>query len=79
MGREKITQFYEDPVKQATDARALAMSHYRRTIAVGPGLAGAVHREGHFLRRSIRAWLEQAGALQPAIYAAPAGARPPSS
>jgi 2-polyprenyl-6-methoxyphenol hydroxylase-like FAD-dependent oxidoreductase len=59
MGREKIAAFYEDPVKQAMDARAALMARRRRALTLDSGLAGTARRCLHFERRRLRAWLAQ--------------------
>ena len=40
------------------DARALALSNYRRDLAVGAGMKWALHRRQHYLRRRVVGWLD---------------------
>jgi 2-polyprenyl-6-methoxyphenol hydroxylase-like FAD-dependent oxidoreductase len=53
MGLAKIAQFYQDPVKQAADSRALRLAEYRRSLTVDTGLRWAVHRRQLYLRRRV--------------------------
>jgi 2-polyprenyl-6-methoxyphenol hydroxylase-like FAD-dependent oxidoreductase len=57
MGLEKISQFYQDPVKQAADRRALRLAHYRRSLTLETGLGWAVHRQQVLLRRRALGWV----------------------
>jgi 2-polyprenyl-6-methoxyphenol hydroxylase-like FAD-dependent oxidoreductase len=66
MGKEKIENFYSDPVKQATDMEAMRMAHYRRSLTVNRTLRWSFHRRQHFARRRIAGWLNRAGARQSA-------------
>lgn len=67
MGKEKIENFYSDPVKQATDMEAMRMAHYRRSLTVNHTLRWNFHRRQHFARRRIAGWFNRAGARQPAV------------
>jgi 2-polyprenyl-6-methoxyphenol hydroxylase-like FAD-dependent oxidoreductase len=57
MGLEKIVQFYQDPIKQAADRRALRLAHYRRSLTLETGLGWAVHRRQVLLRRRALGWV----------------------
>jgi 2-polyprenyl-6-methoxyphenol hydroxylase-like FAD-dependent oxidoreductase len=57
MGLDKITAFYQDPVKQAADRRALRLAHYRRSLTVDTGLRWALHRQQVLLRRRVLGWV----------------------
>jgi 2-polyprenyl-6-methoxyphenol hydroxylase-like FAD-dependent oxidoreductase len=59
MGREKIAQFYRDPVKLAVDADAMRLAHYRRSLTVDPGLRWNLERRKHFTRRRIIGWMDR--------------------
>ena len=60
MSAEKICQYYSDPVKQKTDARAYHVSHYRRAITVDTSfpwrlrrsLSDPIRRARDLLRRT---------------------------
>jgi len=62
MGKEKIRNFYSDPIKQALDAEAIRMAHYRRSLTVDRSLRWDFHRRQHFARRRIAGWLNRASA-----------------
>ena len=51
MGAEKIARFYADPVKQAMDARALALAHYRRNLTIDTRLGWRLHRGAAYAQR----------------------------
>lgn len=51
MGAEKIAAYYGDPVKQAMDARTIALAHYRRSLTVDPGLRWHARRRLLITRR----------------------------
>jgi 2-polyprenyl-6-methoxyphenol hydroxylase-like FAD-dependent oxidoreductase len=53
MGADKIGAFYDDPVKQASDARALHDAEYRRSVSTELGMRWELHRQQFFLRRRI--------------------------
>lgn len=44
MGVEKIAEFYQDKVKQASDHHALSVSHYRRSLTLDSGLRWSLRR-----------------------------------
>jgi 2-polyprenyl-6-methoxyphenol hydroxylase-like FAD-dependent oxidoreductase len=67
MGKDKIKDFYSDPIKQATDNDAMRMAHYRRSLTVDRSLRWHFHRGQHFTRRRIAGWLNRASAGQPAV------------
>ena len=54
MGAEKIAQFYDDPVKRASDDRAARMAQDRRSFAVGTSLASRLRRRKHYWLRTLR-------------------------
>lgn len=67
MGKEKIREFYSDPVKRATDTEALHMAGYRRSFTVDRSLRWQFHRRQHFARRRIAGYFNQVkSARQPA-------------
>jgi 2-polyprenyl-6-methoxyphenol hydroxylase-like FAD-dependent oxidoreductase len=66
MGAEKISGFYADPRKQAMDQSALALSHYRRDLAVARGMRWEIRRRQHFMRRRFVGWLD---GMNPALVA----------
>jgi 2-polyprenyl-6-methoxyphenol hydroxylase-like FAD-dependent oxidoreductase len=53
MNAEKISQFYLDPDKIASDERALRMAHFRQALTSNSGLKWNMRRRLHFLRRNI--------------------------
>ena len=66
MGKDKIKEFYSDPVKQATDSEALHMAGYRRSFTVDRSLRWQFHRRQHFARRRIAGYFKQTTVRQPA-------------
>jgi 2-polyprenyl-6-methoxyphenol hydroxylase-like FAD-dependent oxidoreductase len=66
MGKDKIAEFYEDPVKQSVDARAIQMAVYRRSLTVDTSLRWTLQRQHHFLRRRLVSWIDQ---LSPGLVA----------
>jgi len=44
MDADKISQFYDDPEKQACDAHAYRLSRYRRALTVDPGIRWELRR-----------------------------------
>jgi 2-polyprenyl-6-methoxyphenol hydroxylase-like FAD-dependent oxidoreductase len=62
MGKEKIKEFYSDPVKRATDIEALRAAGYRRSLTVDRSLLWRFHRQRHFMGRQVFGWFNQAGA-----------------
>lgn len=68
MGKDKIKEFYADPVKQATDREALHMAGYRRSFTVDRSLRWQFHRRQHFVRRRLAGYFNRATtARQPAV------------
>lgn len=65
MGKEKIKQFYSDPVKQATDSEALHMAGYRRSFTIDRSLRWQFHRQQHFARRRIAGYFNQTTRARP--------------
>ena len=59
MGAEKVAQFYDDPIKQAADARAARLAAYRRSLTVDNGFGWALHRRQVFLRRRVMGWMDR--------------------
>jgi 2-polyprenyl-6-methoxyphenol hydroxylase-like FAD-dependent oxidoreductase len=53
MSAEKISQFYLDPDKVASDARAFKMAYFRQALTANDGIPWNVRRRLHFLRRSL--------------------------
>lgn len=78
MDAAKVSQFYDDPAKQAIDTRAMASSLYARMIATEPGLPwlarrmrNALVRKGYVVARGwINGDLGQPEAGSPAARAA---------
>lgn len=63
MGVDKIAQFYDDPVKQAADARSARLAAYRRSLTVDDSLSWELHRRHVVLRRRMMAWLDKVSPL----------------
>jgi 2-polyprenyl-6-methoxyphenol hydroxylase-like FAD-dependent oxidoreductase len=59
MGKEKIAQFYRDPVKQAMDADAMRLAHYRRSLTIDPSIRWNLRRRQHFMRRRLVGWMDR--------------------
>ena len=53
MNTEKISQFYSDREKIASDERAFRMAYFRQALTSNSGLRWNVRRRLHFLRRNI--------------------------
>lgn len=53
MGAEKVAAFYDDPLKQASDASALAQANYRRNLTVATGPSWRARRTLQVLRRRL--------------------------
>lgn len=53
MKAEKVSQFYLDPDKIASDERAFKMAHFRQALTSNNGLKWNMRRRLHFLRRRI--------------------------
>ena len=64
MGKDKIKEFYSDPVKQATDREALHMAGYRRSFTVDRSLRWQFHRRQYFVRRRIAGYFNQTTSRQ---------------
>jgi 2-polyprenyl-6-methoxyphenol hydroxylase-like FAD-dependent oxidoreductase len=58
MGVEKISQFYSDRHKVASDQLAFRMAHFRRALTSGAGMQWDLLRRVHFLRRNLRHHLD---------------------
>jgi 2-polyprenyl-6-methoxyphenol hydroxylase-like FAD-dependent oxidoreductase len=71
MGAEKIAQFYDDPVKQAADARSAGLAQYRRSLTIATDLRWALHRRQVYLRRRVLGWVRGLNLLPGAIAGAP--------
>jgi 2-polyprenyl-6-methoxyphenol hydroxylase-like FAD-dependent oxidoreductase len=54
MGTEKISMFYSDRDKVASDERAFSMAHFRQALTSGPGVRWDLRRRLHFLWRNLR-------------------------
>lgn len=67
MGKEKIKNFYSDPVKQATDVEAMRTAHYRRSLTVDRSLRWGFRRHQHFARRRIAGWFDRTSVRQPTV------------
>ncbi len=53
MSSEKISQFYSDRDKTASDERAFKLAHFRQALTASNDLRWNVQRRLHFLRRNI--------------------------
>jgi len=53
MDAEKISRFYDDPKKRASDVSALHAAEFRRSFTLDPTLKWAIRRQGQFLRRRL--------------------------
>lgn len=67
MGREKIEDFYSDPIKQATDTDALRQARHRRSFTINRSLRWQFYRQRHFMRRRVAGWFNHTDKRQPAI------------
>ena len=54
MGAEKISQFYDDPIKHSCDVEALRVAEYRRSVTTETGLLWKVHRQRVALQNQLR-------------------------
>lgn len=54
MGTEKISMFYSDREKIASDERAFRMAHFRQALTSDAGMRWDLRRRLHFLRRNLR-------------------------
>lgn len=61
MGADKIARFYDDPVKQAVDARGIALSYYARSIVVDSGPIWVARRLRNNAVRRVLSWAGGAG------------------
>ena len=62
MGVDKISAFYDDPVKQACDESSLAKAYELRSLTVDPGLRWAARRWIKFGGQLARGSMRQTGA-----------------
>ena len=51
MDAEKITEFYDDPVKQASDVHSVTKAYYLRSLSTEPGLPWQARRLVRFMGR----------------------------
>lgn len=71
MSAGKIAQYYDDPVKQACDAKALHDSEYRRSLSTETGFTWRLHRHRLQTMEWLRTWRKGfANADHPRIAAA---------
>ena len=54
MDAEKISTFYSDPEKAASDERAFKMAYFRQALTSDSGVRWNLRRRLHFLRRNLR-------------------------
>jgi 2-polyprenyl-6-methoxyphenol hydroxylase-like FAD-dependent oxidoreductase len=66
MAAAKITQFYDDTVKQAMDQHALQLARFRRSLTIDTDLQWRARRQVHFSRRRI---LHEINKVSPALAA----------
>ena len=59
MSADKIAQFYDDPIKQAMDAHALALAEYRRALTVEADFRWSLRRQAMLLRRRLLGLIDQ--------------------
>ncbi len=59
MGAEKISQFYDDPVKRRSDEQALKAAHYRRSLTVDTSLPWKLRRGGPQLAAAANVRLDR--------------------
>ena len=57
MGANKLSAFYDDPVKRACDAKALHDAEYRRAVSTEPGIRWSIHRSRVQATEQLKAWL----------------------
>jgi 2-polyprenyl-6-methoxyphenol hydroxylase-like FAD-dependent oxidoreductase len=53
MTASKLARFYDDPHKQAMDARALGLAHYRRSLTVDTSFSWRTRRQAMYMRRRL--------------------------
>jgi 2-polyprenyl-6-methoxyphenol hydroxylase-like FAD-dependent oxidoreductase len=53
MTASKLARFYDDPQKQAMDARALGLAHYRRSLTVDTSFSWRTRRQAMYMRRRL--------------------------
>jgi 2-polyprenyl-6-methoxyphenol hydroxylase-like FAD-dependent oxidoreductase len=61
MGREKIADFYDDPVKQECDSQSMAKAFYLRTLSTDAGLRWSAWRWTRFIGQLGRGALRSVG------------------
>ena len=59
MGAEKITSFYDDPVKRACDAHSAAKAYHLRSLSVEASMPWKARRVGRFIARLSAGMLRQ--------------------
>ena len=70
MGEDKISTFYEDPIKTTCDKQSLAKAFYLRSLSVDPGLAWRTRRLSRQVAQRGLALLRQAGSNGSSLTAA---------
>jgi len=63
MGAEKIVQFYDDPIKQAADARSAGLADHRRALTIETDLRWTLQRQQVYLRRRLLGWIRDLNLL----------------
>jgi len=61
MGEDKIAAFYDDPVKQACDTRAMEKAYSFRSVSIDEGLYWRLQRWARFATWFSRGLLRRAG------------------
>jgi 2-polyprenyl-6-methoxyphenol hydroxylase-like FAD-dependent oxidoreductase len=61
---DKISRYYDDPVKKAADRRAIKVAEYRRRLSTESSFGWTLHRIHHHLRRRVLHWLRGGERLQ---------------
>jgi 2-polyprenyl-6-methoxyphenol hydroxylase-like FAD-dependent oxidoreductase len=59
MQSSKVAQFYDDPAKRRSDARAVNLAQYRRSLSIDESMRWTLHRQQAYLRRRLLSWVRQ--------------------
>jgi hypothetical protein len=62
MGRKKTDAFYDDPVKQASDAASFAKAHWLRSLSINGGTTWRARRWARFAKSLAASTLRAMGA-----------------
>ena len=58
MTAAKISQFYDDPAKRASDERAAQLAEYRRSLTIDGSLGWSLRRQQLYMRRQVLNWID---------------------